>query len=265
MQNKENLIALYKDTDFKAAFIANYLECGERDHVAEKEYSNAFAWLAEDTGNDIHPPISAAPVDEIKRTFLAVSTYGLSFDKKSKEVYLMGEWRENNRICVGSILGYRGMQRIIVNTKGVKASNTEIVYENDAFTWLGADQRPNYASDGKSQGSALICGFTTITFDDGTVLCHKTSADELEAIERQSIEQTIHFEGTADASLYNSAWRERCLRICTLRAAFREYRHIFVSNKDVFTEQPQTHSNNDIGAFEKLLNEDANTQHVSNL
>ena len=70
MQNKENLIALYKDTDFKAAFIANYLECGEREHVAEKEYSNAFAWLAEDTGNDIHPPISAAPVDEIKRTFL---------------------------------------------------------------------------------------------------------------------------------------------------------------------------------------------------
>lgn len=265
MQNKDSIIALYKDNDFKAAFIANYLQRGEREHVAEKEYSNAFAWLAEDYGNDINPAISAAPVDEIKRTFLAISTYALSFDKKSKEVYLFGERRDNNRICVGSELGYRGMQRIIVNTKGVKASNTEMVYENDAFTWLGADQRPNYASDGRGQRSALICGFTTITFDDGTVLCHKSSAEELEEIERQSIEHTLHFEGTVDMSLYNSPWRERCLRICTLRAAFREYRHLFVSNKDVLTEQPQTQSSNSLGAFEKLLNEEASTQHVSNL
>lgn len=263
MQNRESLIRLYKDSDFKASFIANYLNCGERQHVAEKEYSNAFAWVAEDFGTEIHPPISSAPVEEIKRTFLAIAAYGLSFDKKSKEVYLHGEYRENERIVVGSILGYRGMQRIIVNTKGIRSSNTEIVYENDAFTWLGADQRPNYASDGKNQGSKVVCGFTTITFEDGTVICHKSNAEELEAIESMSIEQTIQFEGTADASLYNSAWRERCLRICTLRAAFKEYQHIFLTNKDAFIENIGEENLNEIGAFEKLLNEDQ--KQVSNL
>lgn len=254
MHNKMNFINLYKDADFKTTFIGAYLDCGEHINIAEKEYSNAFAWLAEDSGTEQRPPLSTLPINEVKRGFLAIAAYGLSFDRKSKEVYLFCDVKENGRLSFGSVLGYRGMQRLMANTKGLRFYNTEMVYSDDSFTWLGADQRPSYTSNGRSQDTDLVCAFTTFTFDDGSVICHRTNAAELLEIERQSIEQTTMLEGSPIYSLYNTAWRERCLRICALRAAFREYKHLFLKNQHVFVDEFGS-SDGDLGAFEKLLQE----------
>lgn len=267
MYDRDALIALYKDNEFKASFIAGYIEKGVHQFVAEKEFSNAFNLLIEDKGFNGAPPISSANIEEIKRTFLAISSYGISFDTGAKEIYLQGAVNEHNKVIITYLLGYRGMKRIISNTNSIRSHNTEIVYEDDSFTWLGAEQRPNYASNGRTQNSQVVCGFTTFTFNDNTVLCHRSSAQELLDIEKVSIQQTIDMGGREDHSIYKSAWRERCLRILTLRAAFREHQHLFLTNKDLVDGQVMSTMEESVGAFEQMLNEAAQEEslNVANL
>jgi hypothetical protein len=265
MNNRDLLIALYKDIEFKTAFISGYIESGVHQFVAEKEFSNAFGLLVEDKGSNGSLPLSSASISDIKRTFLAISSYGISFDRNAKEIYLLCESTPNGNVSIEYLLGYRGMKRIIANTKTIRSHNTEIVYAKDSFTWLGADQRPNYASNGQTQGSDIVCGFTTFTFIDGNVLCHRSNAQELLDIEKNSIQQNIDMGGQPDSSIYQSAWRERCLRILTLRAAFREFQHLFMTDKALVEQNTDTSEldNAQTGAFEAMLNESTTEEALS--
>ena len=260
MNNRDLLIALYKDIEFKAAFISGYIDKGAHQFVAEKEFSNAFSLLVDDHSTQGTLPLSAASIADIKRNFLVISSYGISFERNAKEVYLQCETTPNGNGVVSYLLGYRGMKRIIASTKSIRSHNTEMVYKNDSFTWLGAEMRPSYASNGQTQGSDVVCGFTTFTFTDGAVLCHRSSSQELLDIEKTSIQQNIDMGGHPDGSIYQSPWRERCLRILTLRAAFREYQHLFLTNKELVEKDVNSDSENSdqSGAFEAMLNDSVN-------
>lgn len=256
MLNTNELIALYKDESFKTAFIANYIEKGVHLHVAQKEFITAFDLIANDIGNQDRPAIKRSPTRSIKSTFLMISSYGLSFDPNEKEVYVYGEYRDNEKIGLGVTLGYRGMRRIAMYSGKVKVITSEIVYESDSFTWLGADKAPSFASTGRNQDDNISCGFVTIRLIDNSVVSFKMSAAELLQIENDNIKMEAEFSGDPNNSLYKSAWRERCLRAALWRSAYREYQHLFTDTGKVINNEgklePETESSS---AFETMMAE----------
>lgn len=254
MENRQNLINLYKDADFKQDFIKGYLDNRVRLHVAELEFSQIFDLLVTQIPAPGGRPLFEANIVNIKKTLLSISAYGLSVNPNNKEVYLScydmgGKYPE-----LSSILGYRGMQRIINNANDVHSHSTEIVYQGDAFSWLGADMRPNYASTGLNQNDDIVCAFTVFTFKDGNVLSHRMAASELLDIEQQSLDMSLNNEGTVSDNLYAGPWRERCLRIAAFRSAFRDNQYRFVNEQDAFVvEDPKNEPVAKASAFERMF------------
>ena len=256
MLNRNELIALYKDTEFKAAFIANYVDKNVHLHVAQKEFITAFDLIANDNGNQERPPIKHASVSSIKSTFLMISSYGLSFDPNEKEVYVYGEYRDQKKIGLGVTLGYRGMRRIAMNSGKVKVITSEIVYESDSFTWLGADKAPSFASTGRNQDDNIACGFVTIRMMDNSVVSFKMSSVELLQVENDNIQMETEFTGDPNNSLYKTAWRERCLKAALWRSAYREYQHLFMDTGKVIDNEGKLESETEsASAFEAMMAE----------
>ncbi|MDC8832973.1 recombinase RecT [Alteromonas gilva] len=256
MLNRNELIALYKDEEFKASFIANYVDKNVHLHVAQKEFITAFNLIANDNGSQERPAIKQASASSIKSTFLMISSYGLSFDPNEKEVYVYGEHRDPNKVGLGVTLGYRGMRRIAMNSGKVKVITSEIVYESDSFTWLGADKAPSFASTGRNQDDNISCGFVTIRLMDNSVVSFKMSAAELLQIENDNIQMETEFTGDPNNSLYRTAWRERCLRAALWRSAYREYQHLFMDTGKIVDDQGTLESETETAdAFEAMMAE----------
>ncbi|MBE1301805.1 MAG: hypothetical protein GJ680_18120 [Alteromonadaceae bacterium] len=251
MINRERLVELYRDTHFKTTFIAAYLNNGFKEHKAEEQYNHLFNMLAEETTDgSVH--VSCAPSDELRKRVLSIANDGLNFDPNAKEILLKGYLTEDKRPAVASILRYRGMHRLVAACPDIRIHSTQIVYESDSFTWLGSEMRPSFASNGRNQNTNIVCGFTVFTLKDGSVICYKVSAEELMAVVEMNLKMIADFGGQPTDSLYNTAWRDRCLRIVTFRMAFREYQHLFSRNDTMTLEGEENNTTNTVNVSPNL-------------
>ena len=83
------LVDLYKDNEFKAKFIENYLKYTNNLTTIDNEYSLAFKMINNSTATASSPALSALPNKELKRILLSISSTGLSFDPTKKHFYLL--------------------------------------------------------------------------------------------------------------------------------------------------------------------------------
>ena len=59
---------------------------------------------------------------------------------------------------------------------------------------------------------------------------HRTPGHELTTIVDNDIQTKRELYQEGNISLYNTPWKERCLRIATLRLAFKENKHLFLKD-----------------------------------
>lgn len=239
MADRQQLVALYRDNDFKAQFISNYLsaKCSSNANwtlsLAQLEWTNAFNILANDLGDGYRPAVSQAPISKIRSAFLRVSELGLSFNPETKEIYLHGALDSHNNVTLNTCLGYKGMQKLVMNTGSFQYFTTELVHEGDTFNWMGSQDKPVFVSSGKTAGMDLICGIVVFTYRNGSVLSYKMDAEELLAIESADLERHQQQFGSAGYSLYSGPWRNRMLKISLWRNAYNELKHILMASANM--------------------------------
>ena len=231
MSINAEIVALYKDETFKSEFIANYINAGISKYTAQAEFTHAFNIIANDFGSGPNrPPLSTVNMNSIKQAMLVVSEQGVSFNPENKELIFCGAISEREKPYAEIILRYRGMYTLAMRSKNVRSVAIELVYEKDSFTWLGSDEAPVYASTASKDQGAMTCGFVSIRLNNGAVASHKMTHSELLAVEAQSLQYEADMTGSAEGSLYNTPWRERCLKAVLWRSAFNLLKNTFLAN-----------------------------------
>ena len=252
MSISAELVALYKDETFKAEFIANYINAGISKYTAQAEFTHAFNIIANDLGSGTNrPPLSTVRMDSIKQAMLVVSEQGVSFNPENKEIIFCGAINDRSVAYAEIILRYRGMYTLAMRSKNVRSVAIELVYEKDSFTWLGSDEAPVYASTVTKDQGSMLCGFVSIKLNNGAVASHKMTHNELLAVEAQSLQYEADMTGSTDGSLYNTPWRERCLKAVLWRSAFNLLKNTFLANAGSLESAGDNTGNGGAEDFEK--------------
>lgn len=229
MQNHE-IVALYKDKEFKAVFIANYTKAKSTANSfwttteAEAQWNHVFNLLAEAYTNHELTPIHLGSIADLRVCMAYVSETGLSFDKQNNEVHLVLEYG-NGHPELKVRLGYKGMMRIAMASGLFKYIFVELVRDGDTFHWYGSHKEPVFVSPGKSNRPVLL-GFVGFKYIDGDTLYFKVDGEELLEIEKQSKAYAKLSKGTDQDSLYNTPWRDRMFEIAVWRTAYNRMRQV---------------------------------------
>ena len=229
MQNHE-IVALFKDKEFKAKFIENYTKAKSTAKSnwtvteAEAQWNLVFALLAEAYKNPELTPIHLGSVADLRICMAYVSETGLSFDKRNNEVHLVLEYL-NGKPVLRVRLGYKGMMRIAMSSGLFKFIFVELVREGDTFAWNGANKEPVFVSSARSN-RAVQLGFVGFKYIDGDCLYLKVDGHELLEIEKASKAYTEITKGSATDSLYNTPWRDRMFEIAVWRIAYNKMRQV---------------------------------------
>lgn len=225
MEQRQALIGLYKDQSFKAQFISNYLNsasftysCSEA--FANQEYMNAFSLISGDQ------QLSLCNVDRIKSAFLKISEMGLSFDKSEKHVHLSALQIGFNKFDVNIVIGYKGTQRLVMETGKFDYFYTQLVHEGDDFHWLGPNESPGFSSSGDTSANRLICGFVVFIYSNGNTLAFKMDGHELEQVANDDRNKAHTY---SDQSLYDTEWKNRLFEISLWRNAFNRQKEILLA------------------------------------
>ncbi|WP_240224575.1 recombinase RecT [Rheinheimera hassiensis] len=237
MASREELIALYKDAEFKANFINNYLaaKCSANAkwtlERASAEFTHAFNLIASHTGDEYRPGVSVCNIKQIRRALLTISEIGLSLNPREKEVYISTHVEQTGLPVLKTTIGYKGMQKLVMNTGSFQYFTVELVYEEDTFTWLGGQDKPVFVSSCRpSADSKLVCGIVVFTYKNGTYLSYKMDAEEILEIERADLQRCLEVFGSSGASLYSGPWRNRMMEIAVWRNAYNGLKHILMAD-----------------------------------
>lgn len=223
---KNDIIALYQNTQLKAEFINNYTKAKFSPltywsvRQAENQWATICSMIAEGLSNQTLPQLHLAAKSDLISALLMISEQGLSFDKKDKQIYLYVEFNEQQIPLLKILLGYKGMQLMCMRTGLFKYLTSELVYQGDKFTWRGESTPPEFESAGSPGNRKLACGFVGLKYRDGDWLHFRMDAEELEEVERAAKAASYMQTGSEENSLYSTPWRNRMLKIALWRNAY---------------------------------------------
>ena len=244
---------LYKDNEFKAKFIENYLKYTNNLTTIDNEYSLAFKMINNSTATASSPALSALPNKELKRILLSISSTGLSFDPTKKHFYLSTQISLSGTLEPVFILGYRGMRHHAAKSKLIDNILCDVVYESDSFTWLGNDTRPLFSSPSSRENDDIVCAFAGYIMNDGSFKGCKISRDQLIESAERDVQTKLAFGFREEDSLYGGPWREKCFRVLAQRTLFRDYHDFFDISPDLFSNEEEVQESDMSNQFEAAL------------
>lgn len=225
---------------------ADFIKCLNKSkpslgvHTIDQYWRHAIDALTNEVKN-IHPNYRI-DWQSAEDMLLQSAEYGLSFDPRSKELYINVDTCTQNESMLQLKLGlkYNGMKNRLVKFCGVRMLTTEVVCQADTFEWRGQWKEPLYIMG--NEESDIRLAFGMVKLKTGEVMAYKLSIDELAEIERNDIERATQIYNNPDASFYKGAYRKRMFEIAMLRYMYGQVASILDDelSQPTITDKPET-------------------------
>lgn len=218
----QKVVALAKDAQLKATFIANFSSANSTLSATglEQEWRNALMLINQDKIDFQNVSFNLLSYAKLARGLICASEYGLSFTPNRKELYLMASLDECGQPQFEARIGYNGMQILLMRTRHIAKMSYDVVYEGDGFAWYGMDNRPTHSRTNGSSYRDVCCGYASFELTDKSVISCFVSKEEL--LDAINIRARIATEatGSSDSSLAEGPYRHKILSIIIFRKAY---------------------------------------------
>lgn len=182
--------------------------------VWDKECSFARQQLEK---NDFTMKVATNNAKSLQSAILNVAAIGISLNPASAQAYLVPR---DGMICLD--ISYRGLVRLAVETGGILWAKSELVYNDDIFTYAGPAEMPTHSADvfadNRVPTAESIKGVYTIAkTPDGDILVDVMTKAELLIIRDTSMAFTRAKEGKRGP--WENFFGEMCKKSAIKRAA----------------------------------------------
>ena len=131
--------------------------------------------------NDYTMKVASANQLSLKNAVCNVAAIGISLNPALSHAYLVPR---DGTICLD--ISYRGLVKLATDCGAILWAKTELVYENDSYTWNGIDKMPTHEADPFSERGEVKGGYCVAKLPDGSVMVENMSRAEMDKIESTS-------------------------------------------------------------------------------
>lgn len=219
---QQKVVALAKDAQLKATFIANYSSAKPKLSATglEQEWRNALTVISQDKVEFQNISFNALSYAKLSRGLICASEYGLSFHPERKELYLMASFDGAGHPQFEARLGYNGMQILLMRTGHISKIAYDVVYEGDVFAWYGMDNRPTHSRTDGSSHREVKCGYASYELTDKSVISCFVSKEELDESIAIRDRQAMEMTGNIHDSLASGPYRHKVLGIIVFKKSY---------------------------------------------
>lgn len=218
----QKVIALAKDAQLKATFIANFSSAKPNlsSTGLEQEWRNALTLISQDKVEFQNVSFNTLSYAKLSRGLICASEYGLSFLPDRKELYLMASLDGLGHPKFEARLGYNGMQILLMRTGHISKIAYDVVYEGDVFAWYGMDNRPTHSRTDGSSYRQVSCGYASYELTDKSVISCFVSKEELDDAIAIRDRQALELTGNINDSLASGPYRHKVLGIIVFKKSY---------------------------------------------
>lgn len=133
------------------------------------------------TKNDFTVKTAGDNPSSLKAAILNVAAIGISLNPALAHAYLVPR---DGKICLD--ISYRGLVKLATDCGAILWAKTELVYENDTFTWNGIGREPEHKADVFKPRGEVVGGYCIAKLPDGSVMVETMSREEMNQIQGTS-------------------------------------------------------------------------------